>query len=744
MLLLLRLLLALILQIETPMQPEHGFEPIECPFGNASGYLIECGYVTVPADHAHLERGTMRIAVAIIRSPAPRPDPVLFLAGGPGDNGVMRAPLTAIRYAELLKARDLIIFDQRGAGMSQPTLNCPQITSALFADSTAFAEAAESVFACSHQLSEEIDDVTLFNTQQSADDVAFLISALGYSRANLLGVSYGTRLGLTVLAEHPEQIRSAVLDSVTPLQINVYEQIPIGFERALGEVETMCQADFECRLAYPNLQNRYYRLYANLEAAPVIFEDTNRQTQHQITGQVLSQFVLMSLYGRESISRLPAALSEIEAGNYAPLAEWIEAMPVIVGGQGVGMTLAVMCADQGSRTSPERVNVIEAQYDPALSPNYGLFGSGGAALCAAWGVDFSTPGQDIPAVSTVPTLLLGGQFDPVTPPRWAALASETLRDSQVIELANIGHAVTFSQCGIQLAAAYFDDPTRSLDGLCALPAVVFDLSEWVTRPVVAGMTGLFGAISLWGSGLALIAFARQPRYFGYSTLIKQTYCYWALGSLLVILGLFSVGEISNLWFEFDAQRVVGLVVPVAIGLQAALLLSPSDEPALEVLAACPRGLGWLVAERWGGVLVTQGLVAVGLMLVSAFIVPGQDLAVMIARWLPPSIFFSGLAFFITLRSRVAAFGLVMIGVLWFIFVGFGDVFLPGALPLFPPLNYIQPFLWGIHPYLQPDDLSSTSYWLNRMCITVFGLSLMVIAVYGLRNEEQVLFDGKKR
>ncbi len=742
--LLLTMLLALILQIETPMQQRHDFEPIECPFGNATSYRIECGYVTVPMNHSQPERGTIRIAVAIVHSPAPQPDPVVFLAGGPGDNGTMRAPLTAVTYAELLKSRDLIIFDQRGAGMSQPRLDCPQITSALFADSTEFAEAVESTVACSHQSSMEIDGVTLFNTQQSAGDVAFLISALGYSQANLLGVSYGTRLGLTVLAEHPEQIRSAVLDSVTPLQINVYEQIPSGFDRALGELEAMCQADFECRLAYPNLQNRYYDLYERLDAAPIIFEDTNRQTQHQITGQVLSQFVLMSLYRRESISQLPAALSELEAGNYTPLADWLAAMPLIAGGQGIGMTLAVMCADQGSRTSPERISAIEAQYHPALSPDFGFFGSGGAELCAAWGVDFSTPGQDIPAVSTVPTLLLGGQFDPVTPPVWAALASETLRDSQVIELANIGHGVAVSQCGLQLAAAYFDDPTRSLAGLCSVPAIVFSLSERVTRPVVTGIAGLFGVISVWGSGLALIAFARRPGYFGYGTVLKRPYRYWALGSILAILGLFSTGEISNLWFELDAQRVIGLAIPLAIGLQAALLFSPSDEPALEVLAACPRGLGWLVAERWIGILFTQGLVAGCLMLISGLIVPGQDFAIMVARWLPPSILFSGLAFFITLRSRVAAFGLVMTGVLWFIFVGFGDLFLPGALTLFFPLNYIQPFLWGIHPYLQPEDLSPASYWLNRICITVVGLGLMAIAVYGLRNEEQVLFDGKKR
>ena len=743
MMLMIGIVLAILAQIGAPAAQDYGFEPATCPFGNATNYQIDCGYVTVPANHAEPENGNIRLAVAVVRSPNPQPDPVVFLAGGPGDSAVMRAPLTAISYGKLLKSRDLIIFDQRGAGLSRPTLDCPQIGSMLLADSAEFEVMLGAVRACSHEIENEMTEMFVFNTQQSASDIPLLISALGYSSANLLGISYGTRLGLTVLNEHPALIRSAVLDSVTPLQINVYEYLPSGFDRAIGEVEGLCQEDFACRLAYPNLRERFYELYNSLSAQPARIQADDQQTQHQITGQLLSQYVLMSLYQRETVSTLPSTLSEFEVSNYHSILEWLTSMSRNAGGHGLGMLFAVMCSDQGSRTTPERVQALDAQYHPALSPDFALYGVGGATLCQDWDSSYTTPGQDSPAVSDVPTLLLSGQFDPVTPPAWAYLASETLRNSVVIEQANTGHGVTATQCGLDLAAAYFDDPTRSPALVCTVPALVFELSEHVTRPVIVLMTVVLGAISLWGGGLAFFAVIQHPRYVSWSHVAKELNLYWMLGSLALIMALLGASGSLKAFLNLEPEVVIGLAIPLIVGLQSALLFSPQDEPALEVIAACPRGVSWLILERWVGVCLGQFVFALAALIVSYLLVPGQDLTIMVARWLPPAVLFSGLAIFITIRSRVAAFGLVMTTVLWFIFVGFGDLLLPGALPLFFPLNYIQPFLWGIHPYVQPNDLSEMGYWINRLCVSALGLALIFSAVDGLRDEEQLLFDGHK-
>jgi hypothetical protein len=187
----------------------------------------------------------------------------------------------------------------------------------------------------------------------------------------------------------------------------------------------------------------------------------------------------------------------------------------------------------------------------------------------------------------------------------------------------------------------------------------------------------------------------------------------------------------------DKARVVESIVPLAIALQAALLLSPDDEPALEVLLACQRPMTWVLLERLAAVFIAQsGLALVGVAL-SLLISDQQDIAAALIRWLPPAIFLSAVGIYTTLRSRVAAFGVVVTGITWFAFIFFGIFFLPEQ-PVFRPLNYLQPFLWPFSPYLQPGDLTLGDYWLNRLCVSAAGIALLMLAAYQLRDEEQVL------
>jgi len=712
------------------------WDAFACPFGNATSYLIECGYVRVPADHDQPDGSTMQLAVALVHSPDPLPDPILFLAGGPGDGAVQRAPLLAVQFSELLKRRDLIILDQRGTGMSLPGLNCPEITRSVFVDAADYATTEELLIACSHELTTTFGNLNVYNTKQNAADAASIPSALGYETANLLGISYGTRLGLTILAEHPEQIRSAVLDSVTPLQVNLYEELAYSFDHAFAAFEESCTTDVMCRSFYSNIRDQYYRVYQRLDAERV-GEGKESET---ITAEVLSHFVLTSLYRSETIAQLPAALNDFEAGDFTVLYEWLDG--AVTNGSGMGMAMSVMCSDQGAYTTFERAAAAEAAFHPALSPDFGFFGSGGARLCAAWGIDAPTVGQNIAAQSTVPTLLLTGTLDPVTPPEWATLAAETLPNSTVIELVNTAHATTFTHCGLQTAAVFFDNPNGVVSAACTNPPIGFVLSERVTRPAISGAAAISGVIAILGVGLALTAYARRPFYYSLFASLKAVNIYW-IGVSVVFLAIIAFSDATKT-FNLDATRMVEAVVPLLIGAQAALMFSPDDEPALEIIAACPRGIAWLLVERWIGIIAAQSLIAVGGMLVSLAIAPDQDALIMLARWIPPAVLLSAVGILITLRFRVAAFGLAITGVVWFIFILFGDLFIPGQIEVFPPLSYIQPFLWGVHPYLQPDDLTRSSYWLNRLTVLALGLALFTLSAFGLRDEERLVLGSKRK
>jgi hypothetical protein len=172
------------------------------------------------------------------------------------------------------------------------------------------------------------------------------------------------------------------------------------------------------------------------------------------------------------------------------------------------------------------------------------------------------------------------------------------------------------------------------------------------------------------------------------------------------------------------------------------LLSPDDEPGIEVLLACPRRISWVLLERLAFVLGSQTLIALVGVVVSMSMTGERDILVEIARWLPPALFFSGVAVYTTLTSRQPAFSVAITGILWFVFSFVGGVLLPGT-PTFWPLNLIQPFIWPVHVYLQPQDLSVSDWWLNRAVVAVVGIGLIVLAVRQLRDEERVLLGGAK-
>ena len=107
-----------------------GFEKTDCWFKEPTGRDVECGWLTVPEDHAQPDGKTIKLAVARFKSDAskPQPDPIVYLEGGPGGSPLKSSILSQfdVYYGPLLDKRDLILFDQRGTGYSQPALDCPE------------------------------------------------------------------------------------------------------------------------------------------------------------------------------------------------------------------------------------------------------------------------------------------------------------------------------------------------------------------------------------------------------------------------------------------------------------------------------------------------------------------------------------------------------------------------------------------------------------------------------------------
>jgi len=230
-----------------------------CPFqlaGEEEGDRYHCGVLTVEQRRDRPAGVQLGIFFARLNAVDPVQPPLLFLAGGPGASGVYEVPLLAELLAPLRRSRDLLFFDLRGAGFSQPRIDCR-------------ATVHEGVGStCMAALRSRGLDPMAFNTTQAAADAAELLAALGYMRADLLGVSYGTRLALELMRSHPQVVRAAVLDSTVAPEILTYELQALGDYQARVWPYADCEQNPRCRGRFGGMAGRFLALLNRLDEAP--------------------------------------------------------------------------------------------------------------------------------------------------------------------------------------------------------------------------------------------------------------------------------------------------------------------------------------------------------------------------------------------------------------------------------------------------------------------------------------------
>ena len=261
------------------------FEQSDCPFNIPPGSegTVQCGFVRVPEDHENPAGAEIRLSVVVVRdqSAQHQPDPVILLSGGPGEKTVAKAPAYAAFVASLHPDRDLILFDQRGVGESEPALECSEFIAELFdlldePDVNAAIPAQyDSLMACRDHLISQGYDLSHYTTRQNAADVNAIRISLGYDQINLLGGSYGSLLAQAVMRDFPEHIRSVVMNSVLPLEKSLFTDASLMISKAILHLLESCAADPACSTAYPDLQNKLFTAVDRLNEQPVPITITN-------------------------------------------------------------------------------------------------------------------------------------------------------------------------------------------------------------------------------------------------------------------------------------------------------------------------------------------------------------------------------------------------------------------------------------------------------------------------------------
>ena len=214
--------------------------------------------------------------------------------------------------------------------------------------------------------------------------------------------------------------------------------------------------------------------------------------------------------------------------------------------------------------------------------------------------------------------------------------------------------------------------------------------------------------------------------------------WWPVAGSSLVLGAFFILNFmlsrqtgaNNLIYT---RRVIETIAPLAFALQAAFLLGPDNEPTMELLLSYPKSLPKIFFERLllvGGMHAAVALIAT---LVFAATWQAEGLGLALIRWLTAGIALGGIAVFTTQLTRQGVFGTLVTTLMWAASLFGGDKLLTA-----------WPWFWPLQVYLQPDNVSVLTYWLNRVSILAIGMGLTLLAVSFLKDEDRLLGEPVRR
>jgi pimeloyl-ACP methyl ester carboxylesterase len=443
------------------------FQPctLSAPLG-ADSAEAQCGTFAVPEDHAHPAGRKITLAIGWLPATGEAlPDPVFMLAGGPGQGARESFPQISSAFAEVRKTHHVILVDQRGTGDSNP-LACKDAKG-----ENAFWEEGEDdsagqgrAFAarCAKALAARAD-VRFYTTGDAIDDLDAVRAALGAPQLDLVGISYGTRVAQQYAQRYPKRTRTVVLDSVVPNSLVLGNEHARNLEASLALQFERCRRQPTC-VALGDPRAQLDALLARVDAAPplVRYRDgiTGEAREERLTRGHIASLVRLFAYAPQIAGLLPLELKEAMAGRYEPLMALSRLVTGTLGDSIMhGMQLSVMCAedademrvdakDAGSLLGTDMITVLKAQ-------------------CEVWPRGKRDPAFRKPLAEDIPVLVLSGEFDPVTPPRYGDEVVRTLPRGRHLVVRGQGHNVLPVGCMPKVFAKFVADADpKGLDVKC--------------------------------------------------------------------------------------------------------------------------------------------------------------------------------------------------------------------------------------------------------------------------------------
>jgi pimeloyl-ACP methyl ester carboxylesterase len=457
----------------------------------------KCGRITVPENRNRPGGRTITLSVAIVpaASAAKKSDPIVWLAGGPGDDAITEIPMALA--GKLNADRDVIFMSQRGTYTAKPKLTCDAAdkwaadTLDMPYDSAAAGRAYYvATLNCRKEVSARTSDLGAYNSLESTDDLEALRVALNVPKWNVYGISYGTDLALTYMKLHPGGIRSVVIDGVFPPQLAGGVASSISAGEGIDAIFAACAAQPACRKRYGDIGATFRRLVIQYEASPktvsVDVPGHSGKVRVKISGGMLLQWTVSP--GSHLAAKVPAAIDALAHGNFTPIASTWAIPKLDPNGIGVlsnGLMNGISCGEWVPYETEASVVSAGRRAFPTFplsilrnAPNLPFMRQN----CRAWNVPQVSAIVRSVTRSSIPTLVINAQYDAQTAASFGALVARTLSNSTVVTIPNIAHVAYGSpsadanKCAYAITDSFFDvikDPDTSC--IQQVPPTKFEL-----------------------------------------------------------------------------------------------------------------------------------------------------------------------------------------------------------------------------------------------------------------------------
>ena len=442
------------------------FKPCSLAAPRTDAVEAQCATFAVPENHAAPAGRRITLAIALVpASGQAEADPVLMIAGGPGQSALESYPLVQRAFADARRTRNVLLVDARGTGGSHSLPCADNAARDAISDAARNSPAAARAAAvrCRDALARNLD-LRFYATGDHVLDLNLVREALGIEQWNLVGVSYGTRVAQQFAKRYPRNTRTVTLDSVVPNSLVLGKDTARNLDAALKRQFARCAAEAACAHQLGDIAAQLHTVRDRLHEgglAPVRYRDpvSGEWREDVPTYGHLALLLRLYAYQPQAAAMLPLIVHEAAQGRYAGLLAQARLIYGDVENSIMqGMSLSVTCTEDGDLTPDpaDAATVMGTEFAEYL-----------LAQCQVWPHGQPAPDFRAPLRGTLPVLVLSGEFDPVTPARYGDEVVKFLPNARHLVLPGQGHGMLAVGCVPKLFAQFIEGATaRGLNATC--------------------------------------------------------------------------------------------------------------------------------------------------------------------------------------------------------------------------------------------------------------------------------------